>query len=108
MGMYGLTDEIAREEAERMLDSYSKTLSDLGYKPEPYPDLEGKVGGNIFAAGKFEALNHAYWMCGETKNFLRQGREAKALRWLGFIQGLLFLGGVFSIAELKGHNRGRI
>ena len=106
MSTFVMADEIAREEAEHMLQAYCRTLEKLGYKPEPYPDLDAKVGGNIFAGGKFNALNHAYWMCQKTREFFRQGRVVKAFRWLGMIQGILFLGGVYSLSELRDHNGG--
>jgi hypothetical protein len=45
-------------------------------------------------------------MCEETRGFMGSGRWAKVYRWIGMIQGLLFMGGVYSIEELKRHNRG--
>ncbi|MBA4370605.1 MAG: hypothetical protein C0418_03380 [Coriobacteriaceae bacterium] len=87
-----------------MLDLYCKTLSDLGYDPVPYPDIDERVGSSVSAGGKFDALNHAHWMCREARGFIRQNRREKAYRWIGTIQGILWLGGVFSIAELRKHN----
>jgi hypothetical protein len=52
--------------------------------------------------------NHLLWMCGETRKGLEGGEEAnveKAMRWLGFIQGGLWAGGIYSIDDLKNHNR---
>ncbi len=92
------------ERARRMLPLYCKTLSDLGYDAVPYPDLDSRIGESIYAGGKFEALRHAHWMCEEASRFIREGRRAKAYRWIGMIQGILWLGGVFSIADLKTHN----
>jgi hypothetical protein len=88
-----------------MIDFYCKTLTQLGYKPEPYDDVDEHIGTRKFQTPKFETLNHALWMCGKTRDFLRQGRAAKAYRWIGTIQGILLMNGVFSITELKGHNR---
>lgn len=90
--------------AERMLDLYCKTLDGLGYEPVAYPDPDAHLGAGIASGGKYAALNHAYWMCGEARRFWRERRRAKAYRWIGMIQGLLWMGGVFSIAQLKTHN----
>ncbi len=99
-------DEFSAEEATQMVRVYCRKLDELGYSPHPFADVDEKVGGNIYSAGKFEVLNHAMWMCGEIESFVRQNRMAKAYRWIGMVQGLLFLGGVYSISELKKHNAG--
>jgi hypothetical protein len=88
-----------------MLGLYSKMLDELGYDPVPYPDLEHKLTGNIYGPHKYEALCHARWMCDETARFVREGRYAKSYRWIGMIQGLLFMGGVSSLMDLKQDNR---
>lgn len=87
-----------------MLDLYSRTLSDLGYDARAYADTAARVGETSRFSGKYDALCHAMWMCGEAKKFVSHGREAKAYRWIGMIQGLLWAHGVFSIEELKTHN----
>lgn len=99
-------DEFSAEEVTQMVRVYCRTLDELGYTPTPFADVDAKVGGSIYSAGKFEVLNHAMWMCGEIEAFVRQNRMAKAYRWIGMVQGLLFMGGVYSIAELKEHNVG--
>lgn len=52
----------------------------------------------------YPALSHALWMCGEVKQLASTNME-KASRWLGFIQGVLWTLGVYSIAEMKDDNR---
>jgi hypothetical protein len=98
-------EEITTKQAEALLILYRKTLDELGYDPIPYHDLNSRLTGNIYGPHKFEALCHARWMCDETDRFIREGRFAKSYRWIGMIQGLLFMGGAFSIMELKAHNR---
>lgn len=51
-----------------------------------------------------ERLEHLRWMCGEIENHIQVGRFEKANRWLGFIQGILFSIGNFSLEDLKRHN----
>jgi hypothetical protein len=98
-------DEFSREQAEKMLAFYARTLDDLGYPAAPFPEVDRPVRGSVLRGAKFESLCHARWMCEETRRFVREGRFAKAYRWIGMVQGLLFMGGVFSIEQLKRHNR---
>jgi len=44
-------------------------------------------------------------MSGKIIDFIQQERIEKAMRWLGFIQGMLFMMGDFTVDELKSHNR---
>lgn len=39
--------------------------------------------------------------------FLVYGNEAKAMRWLGFAQGVLFAGGWFGLDALKTHSKNK-
>lgn len=47
---------------------------------------------------------HAVWMCEHIPAILPESRE-KAMRWLGFVQGCLWVKGVFTIDEMKDDNR---
>jgi hypothetical protein len=51
-----------------------------------------------------EALFHALWMCEQTKTFAHTNPD-KANRWLGFIQGVLWAEGIYSIDEMREDNR---
>jgi hypothetical protein len=51
------------------------------------------------------AWDHALWMCREATTFVVEGRLDKAERWLGFVQGALWILGVFSIDEMREHVR---
>lgn len=70
-------------------------LRDMGFPPK-----------HAVQGGK--KLNHAHWMAYEAKTvFIEvEVRIEKANRWLGFIQGVLWAENVFTIEELKAHNRG--
>jgi hypothetical protein len=52
-----------------------------------------------------EALAHLHWMALEAKKFATE-KPAKAMRWLCFIQGVLWRDGDWSIDEFKDDNRG--
>ncbi len=100
------SEKFSKEQARGMLARYVATLSELGCEPIAYPDLEARVEVNIVHSDtKREVLDHAMWMCEETATLIRSGRWAKAHRWIGMIQALLFDAGVYSISDLKDHNR---
>ena len=54
-----------------------------------------------------ESLAHARWMCQEAIALVRAGKADKANRWLGFIQGVLWSAGTFTIDQMKEHNRSK-
>lgn len=102
---YGFSEEFTTDHARWMLDRYCTKLIASGHSPEPYPDVEEHIGASRLQTPHFASLNHALWMCNKTREFIRQGRMAKSYRWIGMIQGILFMNGVYSVAELKQHNR---
>ena len=44
-------------------------------------------------------------MIPKIRGFLEQNRTEKAMRWLGFMQGVLWHAEVYTLDELKTHNR---
>jgi hypothetical protein len=48
-------------------------------------------------------LWHVYWMLGQMKGMVEDSE--KFARWLGFVQGVLWMEGLYSIDELREHNR---
>lgn len=55
-------------------------------------------------------LAHCRWMCGRIRAMLTQevilDRDVeKAMRWLGFVQGVLWAEGVLTIDQMRDHNR---
>tara|TARA_Y100000034_G_C6870091_1_gene397104 strand:+ start:983 stop:1264 length:282 start_codon:yes stop_codon:yes gene_type:complete len=63
-------------------------------KENSFPDLT-PVGGH----------KHLLYMCRMGINFIEEGKIDKAMRWLGFIQGVLCQSGIYTIEELKSHNK---
>ena len=51
-------------------------------------------------------LEHTRWMCRQiADDFVANDKIEKANRWLGFIQGVLWIEGIFTIAQLREHSR---
>src|SRR3989344_8056982 len=49
-------------------------------------------------------LDHLHAMLDEMEQFIKEGQMEKVFRWLGFIQGVLWAFGHFTLNELKDHN----
>jgi hypothetical protein len=50
-------------------------------------------------------LDHLRFMCVEALNFVDAGKVPKAMRWLGFLQGVMWARGFYSLDQLKNHSR---
>jgi hypothetical protein len=50
-------------------------------------------------------LSHAGWMCGKIVEFVDDKDYDKANRWLGFVQGILSTYEIFTIDQMREHNR---
>ena len=98
-------EELSPDHVLAIVAAYEKVLENLGYSPVAYPDTSERCGGNIRTGVKYDCLNHAYWMCDRIRRFVGANRMAKAVRWLGTVQGMLIMGGVFSIDEIMAHDR---
>jgi len=50
-------------------------------------------------------LRHLEWMTKQIPKFITAGRKEKANRWLGFIQGALWADNIYTIEQMKEHNK---
>lgn len=50
-------------------------------------------------------LSHLRFMCVESQKFIDAGKIDKAMRWLGFLQGVLWARGIYSLDDLRNHSR---
>lgn len=78
---------------------YIEEFKDRGYtRPGPSPDANPT---------SIEFTEHVHWMCYEVIRLNKHeavDRE-KVMRWLGFVQGYLASSGLFTIEQMKEHNR---
>lgn len=51
------------------------------------------------------ALSHLLSMIPKMEEMIKEGRREKSFRWLGFMQGVLWSFGEFSLNDLRDHNR---
>ena len=54
---------------------------------------------------EFHALQHVFDMIDKIEEFLEEDRIEKAFRWLGFMQGCLWSFGIYTLEDLRDHNR---
>ena len=52
-----------------------------------------------------EARRHIAWMCEQIPEFVAQDAMSKVDRWLGFIQGGMWLLGIRTIDQMRDDNR---
>ena len=50
-------------------------------------------------------LSHCLGMLDQMERFVVEDRMDKVFRWLGFVQGCLWMAGYYTLDELKNHNR---
>jgi hypothetical protein len=90
-------DAVLRETATRLTRLGHVALRHPADKPVPTPNEMAAGGGyTVF-------LDHALWMCGEVLSWPPEKLEKK-FRWLGFIQGVLWMAGVQTIEVSKRDN----
>lgn len=80
------------------VQKYASKLKKLGFEPKR------QTMTSILPNG-FERNEHVFWMCGEVERQIGEGKTEKAMRWLGFIQGVLWAAGIATIDEMKDDNR---
>lgn len=50
-------------------------------------------------------LFHCRYMISEMRQMIADRRTEKVMRWYGFLQGVLWVQGIFTLDELKDHSR---
>ena len=79
-----------RTAANNLLRQYRKMLEEKGIKPAKCSGAHIQVNN----------LGHIAWMCQEAITFSDAERKN---RWLGFIQGVLWCQGIYTINQMKEH-----
>jgi hypothetical protein len=88
---------------EKLLEALDIYFQATDVRPEKLADNFYLVPSVFINRGA--RLRHIAWMCKEVRAFVTQGRREKAMRWLGFIQGVIWSTGLFSLDQIKNHVR---
>ena len=96
------------KEARRVLEQYKSLLKNVGPKDGPMRD----------APQSYEILPHLAGMLSKMEEFLSEAEDPlrdsyddpreswdKFNRWLGFIQGCFWSQGMFTLEQMRNHNR---
>ncbi len=81
-----------------VIDFYQTIFRRLKVKPRKFPEDRAPKTAS-------EVLSHLYAMTFEMKGFIKERRREKFMRWLGFMQGAFWTQKLFTLEELKNHNR---
>lgn len=95
---------MTKDEVRTLLDQYEQRLSSARIAPADWPH-----GLLLTLADKASALAHVRSMLPKMRAFLDSDTPKhwdKVMRWLGFLQGVLWTFGWYTLEELKSHNRG--
>jgi hypothetical protein len=75
-----------------------------------YPGIQAerdpKVSAVTSPGRELRRVGHLLWMCGEIQAYLDTDQRERAMRWLGFVQGSLWLMDLRSIDEMREDGRG--
>lgn len=84
------------QQVSQALDLYEQMLKARGAEPIEVPHSR-------CPASPEEALNHALSMIAPMRQFLVDGKREKLMRWLGFLQAILWCTQIFPLDSLKDH-----
>ena len=87
---------MTKEQVLRVVEQYRAYLPLNGVVAPQCADLD-------LPPSRLEATRHILLMCEQIEDIVEEDVE-KAMRWLGFIQGVFWSSGTFSINEMREHN----
>lgn len=94
-----MTDDQVRAAMNSICDSVYNFYSSPKVKAKALPDYEDNHPSG------FEVACHLLYMVEQVNKFLNEGKQEKAMRWLGFAQGVAWSKGWYTIKQLKHHNK---
>lgn len=95
---------MTKDKIREVMAIYRKKFEEWKIPKEQFPEGE-KFLHDILPPPEFRAFAHCHAMLDEMEVFLQEGRREKVFRWLGWIQGCLWRSGVYTLEDLKNHNR---
>ncbi len=86
---------MTKEQVLQVVSEYRTYLGQAGDGPQ-------QIDHNL-APTRGEALRHLLFMCDHVEKMVEEDIE-KAMRWLGFMQGVFWSQGIFTLNDLREHN----
>jgi hypothetical protein len=95
---------MTKEKLKSLFPWYAGLIRSIASTVEPCR-FEGALANQpIWAFRTDQRLAHLLFMCQEAQTFVDSNRVEKAMRWLGFLQGVLWSHGYCTLDELKRHS----
>jgi hypothetical protein len=88
------------EQVKQVVTAYQARLTREGYQA-----VQIDFDRTTASFPRSRQLEHVSWMCGEILTALTAGDRERAMRWLGFAQGVLWAQGVYAVNEMREQNR---
>lgn len=88
---------MTKEKVREVISRYRLYFIKLKINKEKFPHLQYCI--------TFNALNHCNAMLDDMEKFVEEDRMDKVYRWLGFVQGVLWVMRIYTLEELKNHNK---
>ncbi len=86
------------EKVREVIAAYRAAFEERGIDPFDYPHDEVLYATSC-------GLRHCRGMLDKMEVFITENRMDKVYRWLGFIQGVLWSQGFYTLKDLMNHNR---
>ena len=96
------------DKVREVLAIYRKKFEDMHIPNYPFPHhkIPNRGQADIDFNNQFHYnLAHCHNMLDQMEIFIQEGRMDKVFRWLGFIQGVLWAAGIYTVEEMANHNR---
>ena len=87
-------------QVKQVVKAYQDRLEREGYRP-----AQIAFDRTTASFPRSRQLEHTAWMCLEIQKALDGGERERAMRWLGFTQGVLWAHGIYAVDELREQNR---
>ena len=98
-------DVLTRESQRRELNEGTPSPGRPKHVRSEPKQFSGEDERSHFVVPPAGEVAHLRFMCIEASKFVDAGRVEKAMRWLGFLQGVLWARGFYSLEDLKNHSR---
>lgn len=95
-----------REDLLRILEMYRSRLVSEGVSPLDKEEYNRLRDNPMEMPRQRDILSYLLAMIGKMEGMLIEGTmsEGKGARWIGFMQGAFWCQGIYSVAEMRGHN----
>lgn len=89
------------QKVQSVISLYREKLELLGHGIAKRDDIDHDSRSH----SPSQQLGHCMGMLDKMEVFLHEGRIDKTYRWLGFIQGVFWSLGIYSLTEMMNHNK---